>query len=83
MNDTLPQLNSVPMLKRFRNWEAGFDLFNAGHPIEHCQNHNCNVTKSRIEGWKAAKCIAELAADAHEMLVFTRAKKQFNGMILL
>lgn len=83
MNDTLPRLNSVPMLKRFRNWEAGFDLFNTGQPIERCRVSNVNVTKSRLEGWNAGKCVATLAEDAQEMLVFTRAKKQFSGMILL
>jgi len=83
MTDIMPPLNSVPMLKRFRNWESGFDLFEAGHPIEHCRTSNANITKSRLEGWNAAKLIAELASDAQAMLVFTRNKKKFNGIVLL
>lgn len=71
------------MLKRFRNWEAGFDLQEAGHPIEHCRVSNVNITKSRLEGWNAAKCIANLAADSQAMMVFSHAKRKFNGLVLL
>lgn len=81
--DSTPHLTSNAMRKRFANWEEGFNLFEAGHPIERCHVNNHNVRKSLVEGWKAAACVEELAKDAQAMAVFTRSKKRFNGTILL
>lgn len=83
MNGTTPHIQSRALLKRFRNWEAGFDLYNAGHPIEHCRTGHAKVTASQTEGWNAAKKVDELASDTQAMLVFALAKKRFNGIILL
>lgn len=77
----LPGFNGA-MMKRFANWEKGFDMFEAGHPIEHCHVSNRNVAKSLVEGWNAAKCVAELAADTQAALVFKQVKNRFSGMML-
>lgn len=83
MNGTTPHIQSAALLKRFRNWEAGFELYEAGHPIEHCRSRYAKITASQMEGWNAARKVDELAQDTQSMLVFALAKKRFNGIVLL
>lgn len=59
-NGTRPHIQDLELLNRFRNWEAGFELYDQGQPIEVCDTGHPTRTKTRKSGWLASQRISEL-----------------------
>lgn len=62
-NGTLPHIQDLELLNRFRNWETGFELYNQGKPIEACDTGHPTRTKTRKSGWLASQKVSELMRD--------------------
>lgn len=63
INDTKPLIEHREQLKRFRNWEQGFDLYFKGATLEDVQRVNHKARPSRELGWRAAEFVKSLQQD--------------------
>lgn len=63
INNTCPRLEKLSLLKKFRNWEDGFEAAFRGETLEQVRVFNSNQNQSREEGWRNAQLVLAMTKD--------------------
>lgn len=78
INDTCPVLERLGDLKKFRNWEDGFEAAFQGQTLEQTRGTNSNENQSREEGWRNAQLILAMTKDRETVEAIRIERRQYG-----